>query len=197
MAHGVDPLLAPRFTDAQWARLTASAEPLDGQVGEVLVASGERDYPMILVETGKVDVVRDAVRWAEEELLGTMKERTIVGELGLLNAQALPDRAGLRSRADVPLVAPGTAAIMNEDDELCDMILHALWGRREVLRNGSSAATLKLVGEENSSSFLALRRVCRTPRPRPHRPGHQTRRSGHAAVPRRNPRRPADRLHQG
>ena len=159
MAHGVDPLLAPDFTEAQWARLTAYAEPFEAEVGETLISAGDRDYPMILLETGKIDVIRPAVRWAEEDVLGTMKDHTIVGELGLLNEQASfltarVNEVGIMYR----LNRPALRRIMNEDDELCDIILHALWGRREVLRKGSAAWALKLVGEESSSSFLALRR---------------------------------------
>lgn len=159
MAHGVDPTLAPDFSDQQWAKLTAEAEPFDAQKGDILISVGDRDYPMILVETGRVEVVRNALRWAEEEVLGTMKERTIVGELGLLNEQA----SFLSSRVSEPgrmfrLSRPALRRVMNEDDDLCDIILQALWGRRELLRKSSSAATLKFVGEASSSSFLALRR---------------------------------------
>lgn len=114
---------------------------------------------MFLVETGRVEVIRDALRWAAEEILGTMKERTIVGELALLNEQA----SFLSARVSEPgtmyrLTRPELRRLMNEDDELCDIILHALWGRREILRKGSSAYTLKFVGEESSGDFLALRR---------------------------------------
>ena len=47
---------------------------------------------------------------------------------------------------------------MAEDDELCDIILHALWARRESLRRGPAALTLKFVGQSSSRDFLALRR---------------------------------------
>ncbi|MDL5485990.1 NAD(P)/FAD-dependent oxidoreductase [Microbacterium wangruii] len=48
--------------------------------------------------------------------------------------------------------------LLTEDDDLGDVILHALWARRESLRRGPAAMTLKFVGTESSADFLALRR---------------------------------------
>lgn len=159
MGYSTDPALAPDFTDAQWARLTALAEPFDGAEGEQLISAGDRDFPMILVETGMVEMVRDALRWAEAEVISSCTDRAIIGELGLLNEQAAFLSARVAAAGTMyRLSRASLRRIMNEDDELCDLILHALWGRREVLRTSSSAATLKFVGEESSSSFLALRR---------------------------------------
>ena len=47
---------------------------------------------------------------------------------------------------------------MTEDDELCDIVLHALWARRESLRRGPAALTLKFVGPRSSRDFMALQR---------------------------------------
>ncbi|HWD61496.1 MAG TPA: hypothetical protein VG369_03295, partial [Humibacter sp.] len=64
-----DPRLIPRLTDAQWERLTASGEVQQVERGDYLYRSGERDYPLILVESGEVELVRDALSWAGEEVL--------------------------------------------------------------------------------------------------------------------------------
>jgi thioredoxin reductase (NADPH) len=158
-AANLDPIQAPTLTPDQWTRLTAAAEPIDVSAGEYLFRSGDRDYPMIVVESGEVDIVRDALWWADEEVLATLGAGSLVGELGLLNGQAafLSARAAAGGRM-YRLTRAALRRIMNEDDELCDVILHAFWARRESLRRGSAAYTLKFVGREGSSELLALRR---------------------------------------
>ncbi|MCS0500056.1 FAD-dependent oxidoreductase [Protaetiibacter mangrovi] len=154
-----DPVITPSLTDAQWDRLLAHALPREVAAGETVFRAGQRDHPMVLVEEGEIELVRDALAWMGEEVLVTMGPRTFAGELGLLNGQSafLTARAGVSSRVRV-LDRVELRRIMNEDDALCDVILHALWARRESLRRGSAAMTLKFVGTPGSGDFLALRR---------------------------------------
>ncbi|WP_426321656.1 FAD-dependent oxidoreductase [Microbacterium sp. E-13] len=157
--HEIERMMKPPLTDEQWNRLVAFGEPSDVAAGEYLFQAGDRDYDLILVETGEIELVRVAFGWVGETRIGTMGPRSFVGELGLLNGQgaflsARATRAGrmLRvSRAQLRL-------LMAEDDDLCDIVLHALWARREILRRGPAALTLKLVGPRSSRDFLALRR---------------------------------------
>ncbi|AYF97802.1 FAD-dependent oxidoreductase [Protaetiibacter intestinalis] len=154
-----DPVMQPQLSDAQWARLVEHATPLEVADGEHVFRAGQRDYPMVLVEEGAVELVRDALAWMGEEVLATMGPRTFAGELGLLNGQSAFLSARARGDSRVRLLDRAELRrIMNEDDELCDLILHALWARRENLRRGSAAMTLKFVGADSSGEFLALRR---------------------------------------
>ncbi len=155
----VDEIATPRLSDEQWERIVTHGELREIAAGEYLVRAGDRDYPMVLVEEGEVEVVRDALAWMGEEVLSRMGPRGFVGELGLLNGQSafLSARAAVPSRVRV-IERPELRRIMNEDDELCDVILHALWAHRENLRRGSAAMTLKFVGAPNSGELLALRR---------------------------------------
>lgn len=157
--HVTDPELAPRLTDEQWDRLCARGTIRDVDDGEILFATGQRDYPMILVEDGEIEIVRDSLAWLDEDVIAVMGPRSFAGELGLLNGQ----RAFLTARA----IGPGRVReisrsdlrrLLAEDDELGDVILHALWARRESLRRGSAAMTLKIVGAAGSPGFLSLRR---------------------------------------
>ena len=155
-----DPIQSPPLTDAQWARLLAfGGEPEDVAAGEHIFRSGDRDYDLILVESGEVEVVRDALRWMGEEVLAHMGPRRFVGELGLLNGQGafLSTRASQDSRIR-RVTRTNLRRLMSEDDELSDIVLHALWARREALRKGPAAMTLKFVGATSSSDMLALRR---------------------------------------
>ena len=154
-----DPVQSPPLTDDQWARLIAFGTPEEVTAGDYIVRSGERDYDLVLVDEGEVEVVRDALRWMGEEVLARMGPRKFVGELGLLNGQGafLSMRASQDSRI-LRVTRADLRRLMAEDDELSDIVLHALWARREALRKGPAAMTLKFLGSRTSSDMLALRR---------------------------------------
>ncbi|MEN0023113.1 MAG: cyclic nucleotide-binding domain-containing protein, partial [Microbacterium sp.] len=155
----MDAVMSPTLSDEQWDRLVAAGTPEDVAVGDYVFRTGESGYDLIVIESGEVEVVRDALRWVGEVVITTMGPRTFAGELGLLNGQG----AFLSARVTKPgrvhrVTRAQLRALMNEDDELCDLILHALWARRESLRTGPAAMTLKFVGTGSSNDFLALRR---------------------------------------
>lgn len=159
MDTDIDPIQRPELTDAQWERLCAFGVPQDVAAGDYLFRSGDRDYDLILVDEGEVEIVRDSIFWIEEAVVTRTGPRTFAGELGLLNGQG----AFLSARASAPgrvlrVTRPELRRLMAEDDELCDIILHALWARRESLRRGTAALTLKFVGQSSSRDFLALQR---------------------------------------
>jgi thioredoxin reductase (NADPH) len=157
--HTLDPLQNPEMSDAQWQRLCGFGVADSVAAGDYLFRSGDRDYDLILVEEGEVEVVRDSLFWIEEAVLARMGPRSFVGELGLLNGQG----AFLSARATEPtrvlrVSRTELRRLMAEDDHLCDLVLHALWARRETLRRGPAALTLKFIGESSSREFLALQR---------------------------------------
>ena len=151
--------IVPDLTDAQWDRLVSHGVPVDVAVGDMLFRTGDRWYDLILVESGAVDVVRDALPWVGETHIATLGPRTFVGELGLLNGQraflsARATEAGRMHRVDHAALQ----RLMAEDDELCDLLLRTLWARRDVLRRGPAALSLKIVGTQRSAGATALRR---------------------------------------
>ena len=158
MAKGRDPVV-PELTEAQWTRLVSYGVPLDATVGDLLFRTGDRWPDLILIESGAVEIVRDALPWIGESVIATIGAGTFVGELGLLNGQrafltARTVEAGRMHRVDhVSLLR-----LMAEDDELCDILLRTLWARREELRKGPAALTLKIVGTSRSPGAHALRR---------------------------------------
>ncbi|WP_435748823.1 FAD-dependent oxidoreductase [Microbacterium sp. PMB16] len=155
----MDPVMSPTLTDDQWERLVAAGTPEEVAVGDHVFRTGDSGYDLIVIESGEVEIVRDALRWVGEVVITTMGPRTFAGELGLLNGQG----AFLTARVTKPgrvhrVTRAALRTLMNEDDEVCDVILHALWARRESLRTGPAAMTLKFLGTTTSSDFLALRR---------------------------------------
>ena len=151
--------IAPPLTDAQWQRLLSYGTPTETTRGDVLFRAGDRWSDLILIESGAVDVVREALRWVEETPIARLGPRTFVGELGLLNGQrafltARVAESGRMRRVDHDALL----RLMAEDDELCDLMLRTLWARREELRRGPAAWTLKLIGSGRSRDAVALRR---------------------------------------
>jgi thioredoxin reductase (NADPH) len=151
--------VVPDLTDAQWSRLKQYGVPVEVATGDILFRSGDRWYDLILIESGEVEVVRDALPWVGESLIATLGARTFVGELGLLNGQ----RAFLTARASAPgrmfrIDHASLERLMAEDDELCDLLLRSMWARREALRHGPAALSLKLIGTSRSAASTALRR---------------------------------------
>ncbi|WP_353807911.1 FAD-dependent oxidoreductase [Agromyces sp. SYSU T00194] len=149
----------PTLTDAQWERMARYGVAVETAPGDVLFRTGERWYDLVLVERGAVDVVRDELPWAGETTIATVGPRGFVGELGLLNGQrafltARVAEAGLVHRIDHAALT----RMMAEDDELCDLMLRALWARREQLRAGPAAWTLKIVASDRTVEGHALRR---------------------------------------
>ena len=150
---------SPTLTDAQCARLAGYGTPVEARTGDVLFRSGDRWYDLILVESGTVDVVREPLAWVAETRIATLGPRSLVGELGLLNGQ----RAFLTARVAEPgrmlrIDHESLQRMMAEDDELCDLMLRTLWARREELRRGPAAWTLKIIGSSRQREAVALRR---------------------------------------
>ena len=146
------------FTADQWRRISAYATPIDAAPGDLLFTAGDQWYPLALVETGLIDVVRPANGWFPESLVATVGAHSFAGELGVLSGQ----RAFLTARVReggrmLKLDSPAFRRVMAEDDELGDLLLHELWQRRESLSRGPAALTLKIVGPERSGAVLALR----------------------------------------
>lgn len=155
----IDAMMTPDLKDEHSQRLMAAAVAQEVEVGDYVFRTGDAGYDLIFVETGEVEIVRDALRWVGEAVITTVGPGHFAGELGILNGQS----AFLSARVTKPgrvhrLSRAALREIMSEDDELCDLILHALWARRESLRKGPAAMTLKFVGTTTSNDFLSLRR---------------------------------------
>ncbi|SDG30275.1 cyclic nucleotide-binding domain-containing thioredoxin-disulfide reductase [Microbacterium sp. 77mftsu3.1] len=155
----MDAMMSPDLSDAHWRRLVSAAVSQDVEVGDYVFRTGEAGYDLIFVESGEVEIVRDALRWIGEAVITTVGPGRFAGELGILNGQSAFLSARVTKAGRVHrLSRAALREIMSEDDELCDLILHALWARRESLRTGPAAMTLKFVGTTTSNDFLSLRR---------------------------------------
>lgn len=153
-----DPILSPRLTEPQWDRLISLATPHDLAAGQEVVGTGDRHHAMVLVLSGRVQLVREPVGSSGEDILATLRPRHFAGDIGLLTGHPsyLSVRAGTASR--VALLPPGRLrTILDEDDELGGVLLRTLWARRIHMRTRSAAMMLRITGAEGSREFLALR----------------------------------------
>ena len=155
----LDAMMAPDLSPEHWRRVVDAAVPQDVEAGDYVFRTGDAGYDLVFVESGEVEIVRDALRWVGEEVITTVGPGRFAGELGILNGQSAFLSARVTKAGRVHrLSRAALREIMSEDDELCDLILHALWARRESLRTGPAAMTLKFVGTTTSNDFLSLRR---------------------------------------
>ena len=150
--------LTNTFTEEQWARILPYARPIEAGVDDLVLRVGEQWYPLVLVDSGVVDIVRPANEWFPEIRVVSVGERSYTGELGVLSGQ----RAFLNGRVREAgrMLALDTSAfrrVMAEHDDLADLLLRDLWKRRQGLLDGPAALTLKIVGPERSRDVLALR----------------------------------------
>jgi thioredoxin reductase (NADPH) len=150
--------ISPPLTADQWSRFEAYAMEITAGTDDILFAAGVQWYPVILVDTGVVDVVRPATSWLPETLVASYTAHTFVGELGALSGQRAFLTARVREAGRMLVIDhPALRRLMAEDDELAEMVLRTLWQRRDALTRGPAALTVKIVGPARSREVLALR----------------------------------------
>ena len=150
--------ISPELSEAQWRRLEKYGTAMQANVGDILFAAGDQWYPVILVDGGRVEVVRPATDSLSEAVVVSYGPRAFVGELGALSGQKafLTARVGTEGRL-LRIDRLGLRAIMRDDDELSEVLLRTFWKRREHLTHGPAALTVKIVGPADSKGVLALR----------------------------------------
>jgi thioredoxin reductase (NADPH) len=138
----------------------AEASPFGSErtvaAGEALFEAGEASYELFVVLEGEVEVVR--LEGTEAVPIATYGPGGFVGELNLLTGQRrfLTARA---TRASVVLVVEQAdfRRLMSLRPALAEVIFDAFVARREILRTGEGANTIRIVGSRYSREAMALR----------------------------------------
>jgi thioredoxin reductase (NADPH) len=126
--------------------------------GDVLYSAGDRDYDLVVIESGSVDIVRPAMPIDPEALIVTWGPGQFAGELSLLTGQTAIATVRVRTPGVVyRLSARQFRELMAEDGELSDTLLRTLLARREVLRSGEGARSLQILGSDLSAATHELR----------------------------------------
>ncbi|GAA2513935.1 FAD-dependent oxidoreductase [Winogradskya humida] len=148
----------PVLTGEQWARLRAYGTPSQLPAGAWIFQAGDEVSDMILVESGRVDIVRPSTSDDDEVTVASYGACEFSGELNLLTRQSAYLSACAAEASEIRRIGPEAfRTLMDSDPELSDIVLRALIARRRDLRDGQAARSLEIVGTEASAAALALR----------------------------------------
>src|SRR5579862_9001986 len=148
----------PTLTASQMSRLRALAEPVAVAVGDVLYAAGDVDYDFIVIESGEVEVIREATPDSPAQAVARHGAGRFLGELNMLTGQAVYLTGRVAVAGQVRRIPHEQFRLLMADDpELSDLILRAFMARREFLRTGEGSRSIEVVGSGSSAAALALR----------------------------------------
>jgi CRP-like cAMP-binding protein len=148
----------PVLTTDQIARIAVYGTSHDVEEGEVLFQGGQPATELIVIESGTIDVYREAIRDLPEWPVVTHGPRRFVGEFSLFTGQTLFLGARMTDPGRVHRITlERFQHLMADDPELSDILLRALLARRKLLLHGAPARAIEIIGTDNSSGSLALR----------------------------------------
>jgi thioredoxin reductase (NADPH) len=126
--------------------------------GDVLFRAGDRDHDFVYIESGEVEILREATPDAPAEVVAHHVAGRFVGELNLLTGQAAYLTARVRESGRMyRLDQAGFRRLMAEDAALSDLILKAFLARRKILQSGEGARSLEILGTPLSTAAHSLR----------------------------------------
>jgi thioredoxin reductase (NADPH) len=144
----------PVLTEEQIALLRPLGEVRRTRAGDVLFEVGDRDYPFVVVLSGKTEVVDRSE--GVDRVLMTGGPGHFHGELGLLTGQTVFAAAVVREPGEVLLIPPDCVhEIINNNTALSDLFVTAFAHRRKILMR-SASSTLILIGAEASHNVQRL-----------------------------------------
>ena len=136
--------------------LAPSGKSAPSTVGDVLYRAGDESYDFLVVLEGAVDIIRPDVEG--ETLITTHGAGRFLGELNMLTGQRLYLTARVSQPGRVLAVpAHEFRRVMASKPELADTIFSAFVARRELLRTGEGARSVRIIGSRYSSDAMALR----------------------------------------
>ena len=148
----------PSLTPNQWRRLWDRGVAADTEAGAILFAAGDAQYDLIAIDSGEVEIIRQATPDTPAVVVARHGAGRFLGELNMLTGQSVYLTARVAAPARVSRISPDRfRALMAEDAELSDLILRAFMARREALRDGEGARSLELLGSHHSAATLAVR----------------------------------------
>ena len=147
---------APTLGAAALAELAPFGEERAVQVGDILYRAGDDSYDFFVVLEGAVDIIRPDL--TGDTLLTTHGVGRFLGELNLVTGQRVYLTARVRRPGRVLAIpADQFRRVMSTKPDLADTIFSAFVARREVLRTGEGARSVRIIGSRYSSEAMALR----------------------------------------
>ncbi len=163
IATAEDSTAFPTLKADQLARLESYGTREDMRAGDVVFSEGEATSGFIVILRGTLAVVGHVD--GTEVIIARHTAGRFLGELSLLTGERT--RLAARAETDATIVRIDPEAfrhVMAAETELADVIFAALVARREILRSGDGAATLRIYGSRFSARSLELRSFARRQR---------------------------------
>ena len=146
----------PQLTPAQMERMRSYGAMETIAVGDAIYQLGDDSYDLIFIESGRVDLVRDDGRSAEPLVIADMAAGDFLGEISLYTGERMFLIARVREAGVIYRIgAEAFRQLMSRDTELSDVILTALYQRRDVLKV-ALAGTIEIVDHHNSADVMPL-----------------------------------------
>ena len=140
------------------ARLMALGEPEEFGVGDTLFRAGDEELDFFVMESGRVDIVREATADSRARVVAEWQAGEFLGELSMLTGQASLLTARIVEPSRVRRVPNAVfKQLMSNDGELSEILLAAFRARRRLLMAAADRTT-QIFGTEGSAAALALRR---------------------------------------
>ena len=149
---------SPQLTDAEMTSLAAYGVEQDVRVGDIVFRPGDPAYDLVVIVSGRVQLLSPTSRHDPEVLVAEYGPGGFLGELSLLTGQSVSLTARVREAGRILRISPVQfRRLMAEDPAISDVMVRTFLARRDLLRLGSAARLLEIIGHESSSEALALR----------------------------------------
>jgi thioredoxin reductase (NADPH) len=146
----------PALNEALMVRLRAYGSLETLAAGDVLYQPGDDRYDLIVIESGRVDLLCDAIADQAPAWIAGRGPGDFLGEMSLLTGERMFITARAREPGTIYRIEPPAfRQLMAHDSELSDVILTALYSRRGLLKT-ALADTIEIIDHRNSAPALAL-----------------------------------------
>jgi thioredoxin reductase (NADPH) len=147
----------PTLTAEQFQRLAGYGERRAVVPGHVLYATGDTTYDLFLIESGAVEVIREASAIEGEHLVYLRTAGDFMGELGILTGQTVYVTAKVSEPGNVVQVqSKAFRRALAEQVDIADVLIEAFRIRRRIMLDSARSA-LEIVGEPDSARNRELR----------------------------------------
>ena len=148
--------LRPVLSQEQMVRLRAYGSLETIAPGDLLYKPGDSRIDLILIESGRVDLLCDSISDQATVRIAEMGPGEFLGELSLFTGERMFMTACAREPGTIYRIGPQSVRqLMAQDAELSDIILAASYSRRRRLKT-ALADTLEIIDHRNSAPALAL-----------------------------------------
>lgn len=152
----VDTKTRPALTPALMARLRAYGSAETVAAGDLIYQLGDDSYDLILIESGRVDLLCDPSTGQPPLVIAEMGPGDFLGEISLLTGERMFITACARESGTIYRIgAEAFRELMSQDAELSDLILTALYRRRGLLKT-ALADTIEILDHRNSATAMPL-----------------------------------------